>query len=308
MADKPKKTKTTKTNEPGTSALAKKAFLIRVTCHWWAPFATDDNAREQVETNAGAKKKTTLVRKRLLGDATAEMWSILGQVRKYANFMTLPWDKEGWGVLASAANPEFVAGINELKSKLEVAKAKFKEKLPESIENDKKRLGKMWNADDYLGASEVDKRIGISLHVKPIPSGKHFMADVGDEQMAMYQKQIDEDSQAQLKQATGEIWRRFSDVVGHMVEALQKYQPANDGQKATGAFRDSVVGNIEKLLEVVPVLNITGDPEVEKFANEIREKLVVNSAEVLRDDTKIRTTVAKQAEDILSKMNAYLGG
>ena len=64
--------------------------------------------------------------------------------------------------------------------------------------------------------------------------------------------------------------------------------------------------NIQALLDVVPILNVTNDPAITKFAADIPAKLVSNSAVVLRDAEKIRKTTMAAAEDIMAKMNAYL--
>ena len=91
-----------------------------------------------------------------------------------------------------------------------------------------------------------------------------------------------------------------------MIEGLKAYQPSRDGARVQNAFRDSLVDNITDLLDVVPVLNVIGDPVITTFADEIRQKLTANSPEVLRDDAKIRKAVLVQAEDILAKMANYL--
>ncbi len=64
--------------------------------------------------------------------------------------------------------------------------------------------------------------------------------------------------------------------------------------------------NIQALLDVVPILNVTNDPAITKFAADIPAKLVSNSAVVLRDAEKIRKTTMAAAEGIMAKMNAYL--
>ena len=57
---------------------------------------------------------------------------------------------------------------------------------------------------------------------------------------------------------------------------------------------------------MIPSLNITGDTKLTEFAEEIRKQITVYSADALRDNESLRPTVAKKAEEILSKMNGYL--
>ena len=293
--------------EPGTSALAQKAMLVRVGFHWWDPHYVNDGAAHEVEDRKGSKRNVSTLKVKLLGtDATSPMWSVITKARKFRDTITLPWDDDGWRLLSSVAYQDFVVGVNELKAELEREKSDFKKQYHDRVRADEVRLGKLYNPAAYPPINEIDSRVGLEIEVRPIPSGKDFRCDVGDEETARVRKSIDEDAQETIARAVSVIWTRYAAVIARMVEGLKKYQPSKDGTRVQNAFRDSLVTNIEDLLDVVPVLNITGDPKIEEFAAEIRSKLTVNSPEVLRDDSKVRKSVVAQAEDILARMNSYL--
>jgi hypothetical protein len=71
--------------------------------------------------------------------------------------------------------------------------------------------------------------------------------------------------------------------------------------------RDSVVTNLVKLVDVLPKLNVTADPELERLAAEVRASLVVDPQE-LRKSESVRTETAKQAMVISARMSAYMSG
>jgi hypothetical protein len=71
--------------------------------------------------------------------------------------------------------------------------------------------------------------------------------------------------------------------------------------------RDSVVTNLVKLVDVLPKLNVTGDPELERLAAQVRASLLVDPQE-LRESESIRNETAKNASDIAQRMAAYMGG
>ena len=290
----------------GSSALAQKAMLVRLTCHWPGPWAADEKQRRDVEDRNGAKRHTSMVKKRVLGSALDELGSLILGVRRFNYFQTLPWNDDGWRVLSHKNYQSYMDGINDFRTKIEKAKITFRTVFPKAMEADRAELGTMWSAEAYEPFQNLNGRVGIEIRVGPIPQGEHFMVDVGEEELKKLRKSIDTDTQEQLQIAVKDIWTRFASVVKNMADKLKDYAPATDDTKASGIFRDSVVENIARLLDVVPALNVTGDPAIEKFAADIRKRLVSNSATVLRDDEKIRQETAAAADDILARMNSYL--
>jgi hypothetical protein len=62
-----------------------------------------------------------------------------------------------------------------------------------------------------------------------------------------------------------------------------------------------------KLVDVLPKLNVTGDPELERLADQVRASLLVDPQE-LRKSESVRTETAKAANDLAAKMAAYMTG
>jgi hypothetical protein len=62
-----------------------------------------------------------------------------------------------------------------------------------------------------------------------------------------------------------------------------------------------------KLVDVLPKLNVTGDPELERLAAQVRASLLVDPQE-LRKSESIRSETAKAALAIADRMSAYMCG
>jgi hypothetical protein len=62
-----------------------------------------------------------------------------------------------------------------------------------------------------------------------------------------------------------------------------------------------------KLVDVMPRLNVTGDPELERLTSEVRASLLVDPAE-LRKSESVRTETAVKAARIATQMSAYMAG
>jgi len=117
------------------------------------------------------------------------------------------------------------------------------------------------------------------------------------EEITRIQQEISEREQQLLARAMSDCWSRLYDVVNHMAERLHDKQ---------ATFRDSLVGNIISLVQLLPKLNITHDQELESMRKQIEVKLTQTSPDDLRNSRQIRKTVAKEASSILDTMTGYL--
>jgi hypothetical protein len=90
-----------------------------------------------------------------------------------------------------------------------------------------------------------------------------------------------------------------------VAERLQAYKVTGEGVEHP--FRDSVVTNLVKLVDILPKLNVTGDPELERLAAEVRSSLLVDPQE-LRKSESVRTETAKAAAAISARMAGYMSG
>ncbi len=87
-----------------------------------------------------------------------------------------------------------------------------------------------------------------------------------------------------------------------MITRLDEFGKKN-GKNHT--FRDSLVENIQNLVDRLPKLNINDDPSLYKLGKEIEEKLCKFSGDELRKDKKLRKVVKERAEEIYKRMEGY---
>lgn len=90
-----------------------------------------------------------------------------------------------------------------------------------------------------------------------------------------------------------------------MAERLSAYKATEQGVEHP--FRDSIVTNLVKLVEVMPRLNVTGDPELKRLTDQVRASLLVDPAE-LRKLESARVNTALEASRIAGQMSAYMAG
>jgi len=292
------------------SAISKRAMLVTVTVHRWKPQVTDEVVSKKVAEDHGAKSTAGKYRKRLFPkDTFFDTASIENEIRREFWDRTLPWSDDSGRILLNVGYLPFTQKINELTDKFN---AEWRKVLasPEAykalIERAEKEFGTLFDPALYPSYEDACAKFGVTVRVKPIPTGQDLRVDVGDQELERLQRELNEDAQKTIQEAMKTVWGRLSEVVEHMVKRLNAYSIDPETGKTQNTFRDSLVTNITELLDLLPSLNVTQDSKLFEFEQAIRKTLVVHPASVLRDDEKIRKSVAVQAQEILDKMGAYL--
>jgi hypothetical protein len=119
------------------------------------------------------------------------------------------------------------------------------------------------------------------------------------EEQARMAREIDANAKEKLAKGTEELWKRLRQVVGHMVERLNEPE---------SRFHTTLVTNMEELVSVLPALNVNQDPDLDRFASQIRDRLCVHSAKELKKDDQLRSDTASQAAEIAAEIDSVLGG
>ena len=64
--------------------------------------------------------------------------------------------------------------------------------------------------------------------------------------------------------------------------------------------------NVRKLAELLPAFNLLGDKKLTELTDRIKRELCVEESATLRDNKRVRESVAKSAEDILAEVSAVM--
>jgi hypothetical protein len=292
----------TSTSEP---SLSSRAMLCSLSISVWSARKHDVEASEEIAHQHGAQADAGRYHKVLLPKAAlAEIQKIVSEARQEHYFMTLPWDDNGYRVLPAAAYMEHTDKMRALSSRFTPAVETLATRLNELLEEAKIRLGGLFRAADYPTPDELRAKYCFETKVMPLPDAGDFRVTMGEEEKERIKRQITAAVEASLQVASRELWQRLYEAVSHMAERLQAYKVTEDGVKSP--FRDSVVTNLVKLVDILPKLNVTGDAELERLAAEVRASLLVDPNE-LRKSEPLRTETAKAASEIAKKMMVYVG-
>ncbi|MDE2100011.1 MAG: hypothetical protein KGL39_22345 [Patescibacteria group bacterium] len=291
------------------SAISQKALLVSVTVHRWKPQVTDEQVSNKVAKDYGADKNVGKYRKRLFAKKTFfDTASIENEIRREYWRYTLPWSDDSGRLLSNEGYMDFKKTMADLIAKFE---AEWRKVLPnaqayEALKTEAKSLfGALYDPKLYPSYEDACHKFGVSVRFRPIPDGADFRVDISDKEADRIRQEINADRDQAIVDAVKEPYRRLAEVIEHMVKRLNGYHVGKDG-KVVGKFGKSLVANIEELLGVLPALNITGDATLTEFADQIKKELTAHTVTVLRDDEKVRKSVANKAQEILDKMGAFL--
>jgi hypothetical protein len=294
------------TNSLPEVSLASRAMLCSLSISQWSARKHDPEASEEIAVRHGAQSDAGRYNKVLLPpQALADVKKIAGEARREHYFMTLPWDDAGYRVLPAAAYLDHRAKLREYCQQFATAADAFADTFEQLVRDSRVRLGGLFRPTDYPSASEIREKFSFDTKVMPLPDANDFRVSLGDEETKRIQRQITATVEASLTVASRELWQRLYEAVSHMSERLSAYKVSDDGVEHP--FRDTVVTNLVRLVEVLPKLNVTGDPELERMAEQVRRSLLVDPKELRQSETS-RNETARAAAAIAQQMAGYMAG
>lgn len=290
---------------PGNS-LSSRAMLSSVSISMWSGRKHDADASEEIAARHGAQADAGRYHKLLLPkEALAEIQKIVSEARQEHYFMTLPWNDNGYRVLPSAAYMDHLDKMKTLAKRFDGAVDCLARQFRTLIDQARTRLGGLFREMDYPTQEELRAKFSFETKILPLPDAGDFRVSLGAEQQERIRRQITAAVEASLQVGTRELWFRLYEAVQHMSDRLTAYTVTDQGVEHP--FRDSVVTNLVKLADILPKLNVTDDPELNRMADEVRNSLLVDPKE-LRKSEAIRTETAKAAAEIAQRMAGYMAG
>jgi hypothetical protein len=288
---------------PTATKLSERAMLASLHVGMWSGMAVDRDVSEEVSENHKAEKDSGRYNKRLVASKfLSHVGGKINVARRSHRLLTLPWEDDGTRILSNTGYLHYTETMRLQQHAVRAATQEFIQSLPTYIDEARTRLGTMFNSEDYPSADELRSKFYIDVEIKPIPTGSDFRAKLSDDAVKHITQDIEDRCNERVEAAIKEVYQRVVDVTSKMAERLRGYEPG----ESTGVFRDTVVYNINELAELIPSLNITGDPKLDALAKQLKDDLVEHSPEVLRTNAKARKQTADAAERILKKAQTFL--
>lgn len=271
------------------SDLSQRAVLIKLSVSQWTARKYDKQVTQEVADNHGVQSDAGRYNKVLIESSEIKKVSKATNAARtffYAN--TLPWSDE-YRIRPTQGYLEFMTALGDHKYEFQDRVRDFCGMYSDLQTKARITLKSMYNPGDYPSPERINKKFDFSVSVLPMVGAQDFRIDLSKEQVAQMGAQLERQNAKAVKAAMRNAWTRLYEAVTHMADKLS-------GEKTV--FRNSLVDNLEELSNVLPVLNITNDPELAKVCDEINHTLCSYDPDTLRKDDLARRKTGKNAKKI----------
>lgn len=305
--------------------LRERAILVKVNTSLFGTQKKDNEATARAANDHGAAvdqvafTKSIINRKNPLFKAIDK---IKGSARNFHLAHSGPWD-DNFRVISTTRYTQWREVLDGLIVDFDKAVDEFIKALPDIKAEARQNLGALYEEGLFPSDDAIRESFAITLETEVLPDRTNTILDLDQ---ARTDQIIADATAADAKRVQGvtdhahEVVRKELDG---LITALRTFGDELPDTKRTKTFRDSLTKNIAGLADILPGLNITGDPKLDKLAQEIAAKLTVKTAAELRGDARkgdnrtkeaieaeaatAREKVADDAEELLNDLSGIFG-
>ncbi len=311
-----------------------RAMLVNLSISAWSARKYDKKITAETNASHGATDDAGRYNKSLMpGDASSykALTQFVANLRVVNYAQTLPWSDTGWRLLPIKNYTVYTDLMRKAQHEFNTLLDAFVADYPSLREVARQRLNGMYNEDDY--PSNVKRRYSFGIDFAPVPVGTDFRVTLAQTEMDVIAKRTEDRVKQAFADAQGDAVSRLYKVVGAIHERLTTIGECSkcnstgmttetrkgydlgatvqcwicDGKgKVDATFRDSLITNAREICDALTRLNVSDDPELEKFRRQT-EVLASTEPETLRNYPDTRTETANQAQSILDAMMATFG-
>lgn len=283
-----------------TQDLKDRAILVKYTERCWVGGMHDREVSHEIEDAKGAKRGTGRYWKRLIPRAALKpLLAVFNEARTFHTAMTLPWLGSGVRILPAANANEYLTGMRQRRGKMLNELRKFLKDYDSWIAEAERTQVKLFRRSDYPSVEQVEAKFGFEVDVTPLPSIADWRVALSAEQAEEVRAQAVASMEKAHAEGVQEMFGRLQEVLQHAQEKLSDDE---------AVFRDSLIGNVKDMVELLAKLNVTGNAELEAVRKETEEKLASLKPATLREDKTVRRQAATAASAIMAKMASFMGG
>lgn len=269
-------------------SIQKEGMIANLQVGVWQGYRLDKTTTLKVTQEADAAADAARVNKHLLPkEALSEIVCAAGAVRQHFYSKTLPWKDNGDRLLTRKVSLQFIQDHEELCRTFHSAVRDFLDrKYLVAKDQAEFRMGALFNAEDYPTSTDLRRKFYINLDLDAVAPALDIRFNDNTDAM-----------QTRVTKAVHGLWEK-------MAKPLENFA-ATMGD-ADIKFRNATVDNLREMVELLPSLNFTDDPALEKIRRDIEQQLVIYDPADLRKDKKVRAAVAAEAREIMDEMAGFM--
>lgn len=286
-------------------SIATNCMVTNLSISVWTGHRIDKAASRKVTTEASAEEDAARVNKHLVPkDMLKGVIQAQGAIRVHFYKHTLPWRDNGDRLLTRQRFQPFIIEHGALKAAFDAAVDTFVDQTYLAVRDRAAfRMGDLFNPDDYPRPDVLRRRFGVTLDIDAVTEAGDFRVALDKDSLERMRLEVQDRTTERINRAMESVWQRLADAVGHMAERLSDKD---------STFRNSMIENLREVVALLPDLNVTDDPTLERIRRQVEQSLTQYDPKDLRDNVNTREQVAAAAtnmfEEISGIMRAFGGG
>lgn len=256
----------------------------------------DKKATEDVERLHSARNLGRFNKDLINKDYLAPIKSIETQARAYLYQMTVPWGDDDSRLLAVKRHMDFSSKMSGYGALFDAEAQTLMDKWDDVVAEAKRRLGALYDAGQYPTNGALKSKFKFRVGYTPVPVAGDLRVSLDADQLDEIKARIEEDSGQALRAVHSEAWERLYEKVEHMADRL--------ADPKSRVF-ESLVDNLRDLCDILPDLNFTDDPRLDKAVGLVKAHLLVPVAQ-LRDVPVVKENTAVAARKIATAMAGWM--
>ncbi len=273
--------------------LSEKSLLVHLNIKAWSARKYDRKVTDEVNQKHNAKDAGRFNKVLVAKEHLQAIQQIANEARAFHYDNTLPWSDNGERLLPADNYFEYIQKVAEIKDKYESKVGKLILAYPAMIEQAKVELNGLFNEKDY--PLNIGERFALKASFMPVPDVQDIRINLSEKEVNEIRQNVESEINDRFAAAQKSIYDRIIEQLKHMHDRLSNTETV---------FRNSLFDNILSLVELLPRLNVTGDPNIKTLCKDLRSLYI--DPEIVRESKKLRADKAKEVESMLSKIDAFL--
>ena len=273
--------------EPQAEAptLASSAMLVELNISNWAGRKKDKRASVDVTITNHADKGVANVTKKLLAhnDDLKAIQTHVTAMRNLHAAMTMPWSNSGLRLLPTAQYFKYVQAMSDMVNEFWKLVNEFLVKYNDAVIDVQLKMGDLFSRDDYPTVEALERKFNVGINYMPLPDAGDFRVDIGNDALREAKAQYADFYTKQFDTAMNDVWTRLHKALTNMSERLD-YGSKEDKK----VFRDSLVGNVTGMIELLRVCNVNNSTQMSAMADKLEEAMSGVTPDALREDEYFR--------------------
>lgn len=290
-----------------TDVLKKKALLVRLTRKKMSRNKMDKDLSIMVKDQKNVTEDGAVrVNKSIFTKASTDSYmKIYNEASKYFYRVTLPWDEKGFRLMSVEIYEDFTKKFKDYTSKYRAVVNQFIEAIESHVADARIMLGDAFKEEDYkfltanggVDKSWLDEQFTLEVEFNTITGKDDLRAVLTEDDREAIADAIEAQSMAKFAKSQEHVIVSLVDCIRKLHERLCDSE---------NVFRDTLTGNLEDLCDLVPKMNIGGDPALNRIAEECKAQLCKWDPQTLRDNDDKRQEVSDAANDILKQAEGLI--